>query len=81
MKPLIIASLGGAALLGGIAAWTFLSQNTETAFAQCSASSVAGGAIGGPFTLVSETGESVTETDVITKPTLIYFGFTICPDV
>ena len=52
-------------------------------FAQCRASNVAGGAsqIGGPFELVSETGETVTDKDVIDKPTLIYFGYTYCPDV
>ena len=37
--------------------------------------------IGGPFTLVSETGQTVTEQDVITGPTLVYFGYTFCPDV
>lgn len=47
----------------------------------CGDTAVAGGAIGGPFELVSETGETVTETDVITKPTLVYFGYTFCPDV
>jgi len=52
-------------------------------FAQCRASNVAGGAgqIGGPFELVSETGETVTDEDVIDKPALIYFGYTFCPDV
>ncbi len=48
--------------------------------AACSASAVAGGNIGGPFTLVSETGEIVTDQDVITGPTLVYFGYTFCPD-
>ena len=42
---------------------------------------MAGGDIGGPFTLVSETGETVTDADVITEPTLLYFGYTFCPDV
>jgi protein SCO1/2 len=37
--------------------------------------------IGGPFTLRSETGVIVTDRDVITEPTLIYFGYTFCPDV
>lgn len=37
--------------------------------------------IGGPFTLVSETGETVTDKDVIDQPTLLYFGYTFCPDV
>lgn len=49
----------------------------------CSANSVAGGeaTIGGPFTLVNQFGETVTEKDVITGPTLVYFGYTFCPDV
>jgi protein SCO1/2 len=42
---------------------------------------VAGGDIGGPFTLRSETGAIVTDRDVITEPTLVYFGYTFCPDV
>lgn len=52
-------------------------------FAQCRASNVAGGAgqIGGSFELVSETGETVTDEEVIDKPALIYFGYTFCPDV
>lgn len=64
-------------------ALTLGGQDSEASasFAQCQQGSVAGGDIGGPFTLVSETGETVTEADVITKPTLVYFGYTYCPDV
>ncbi|PRY75763.1 protein SCO1/2 [Yoonia maritima] len=40
-----------------------------------------GGDIGGPFTLVSETGATVTDIDIIKEPTLVYFGYTFCPDV
>ena len=36
---------------------------------------------GGPFTLVDKDGTTVTDADVITEPTLIYFGYTFCPDV
>jgi protein SCO1/2 len=56
---------------------------SDDQFAQCRAGQIAGGAaaIGGPFTLMSETGETVTEKDVIDQPTLIYFGYTFCPDV
>ncbi len=68
------------ALLGGtFAASQFV--KSDDVFAQCRASQAAGGAIGGPFELVDETGRTVTDADVITGPTLIYFGYTFCPDV
>ena len=37
--------------------------------------------IGGPFTLVDQNGRTVTEANLKGKPTLIYFGYTYCPDV
>lgn len=77
-----LAAIAIVGLLGGI--WfATKSPQGDTAFAQCSASQVAGGAgsIGGPFELVNAQGETVTDADVITEPTLIYFGYTFCPDV
>jgi protein SCO1/2 len=49
--------------------------------AQASCLSRAYPEIGGPISLVSSTGARVTEADFKGRPTLIYFGFTYCPDV
>lgn len=69
--------------------WVFISKNSplyatsDDRFAACRGSTVMGGAgtIGGPFTLLNTEGQTVTEKDVITEPTLVYFGYTFCPDV
>lgn len=37
--------------------------------------------IGGPFSLINQNGETVTQEDLKGKPHLIYFGFAYCPDV
>lgn len=37
--------------------------------------------LGGPISLTDHTGRNVTEADFKGRPTLIYFGFTYCPDV
>lgn len=76
------AILAVAALLGGTA-WYVMQPTSDDRFAQCRQGTVAGGAgsIGGPFTLVNQHGETVTDGDVITKPSLVYFGYTFCPDV
>lgn len=51
-------------------------------YESCRKGQVAGGAIGGPFNLVDgASGQTVTEKTVIAKPTLVYFGYTFCPDV
>jgi len=78
----ILAAVVVAAALGVI--W-FVSQpgGGDDRFAQCRTAQVAGGSsqIGGPFELVNSKGETVTDKDVITGPTLLYFGYTYCPDV
>lgn len=68
------------ALLAGSAAMIWLDRRDD-AFAACRAGQVAGGSIGGPFTLVDETGATVTDQDVFKRPSLLYFGYTFCPDV
>jgi len=77
-----IAVGGLAVLLAGAVLFTQFGASDDP-LAQCRNGVVAGGSdtIGGPFELVDETGKTVTDEDVITKPTLVYFGYTFCPDV
>ncbi len=73
-----------AAVVGIWVMWAFtLGTGSDDKFAQCRASQIAGGsaAIGGPFELLNAKGETVTDKDVITEASLIYFGYTFCPDV
>ncbi len=71
-----------AAMLGGLG-FMIYSGSQQTGFDQCRATSIAGGAgsIGGAFELVDHTGRIVTDADFTDRPTLIYFGYTFCPDV
>ncbi len=82
------AGLGLAAVVLGLGAavWFAFSPSTgpDDRFAGCRAARVAGGSmtIGGPFEMTKAgTGERVTEAEVIDRPTLLYFGYTFCPDV
>jgi protein SCO1/2 len=77
-----IAVLAVAAMLGAFSFMIYFNRGDD-AFADCRASRVAAGtaSIGGPFTLVDALGKTVTDKDVLTKPSLIYFGYTFCPDI
>ncbi len=80
----IFAVVAASVAIAGLGAAWIATQNQNTdAFANCRTSTIAGGAgaIGGPFELVNTKGQTVTDTDVVTEPTLIYFGYTFCPDV
>ncbi|MCG7493914.1 SCO family protein [Thalassobius sp. Cn5-15] len=81
MNRALIASTAAVAALALLGGTYYVTMRTGDALAECRASSVAGAAIGGPFELVNAEGQTVTERDVITAPTLIYFGYTFCPDV
>ncbi len=76
-----LAVLVAVAALGAMA-WVALRPANGDKYAQCRGAAIAGGGqLGGPFTLVSETGQTVTDKEVITAPSLVYFGYTFCPDV
>lgn len=79
----VLAGMFTLAAVGGVYVYTAMAPKSDDQFAKCRASAVAGGAgqIGGPFTLVDENGATVTDQELLTKPSLIYFGYTYCPDV
>src|SRR4249919_1304689 len=72
-RPLvIIAAFAGSLVVGlVIMLWALGGLRAVTAPA----------AIGGPFQLTDQAGQAVTEKNLKGKPTLIFFGFTHCPDV
>ncbi len=81
----MILIVAAAVIVAGLAGMWLATQvnRSDDQFAQCRAGQIAGGSdqIGGPFELVNAAGETVTDADVLTAPSLIYFGYTFCPDV
>lgn len=82
----LYATLAGAALVAGLGAMAYVAfapRSGADPFADCRATQVAGGAatIGGPFTLVNGAGAPESDAEAITGPTLVYFGYTFCPDI
>lgn len=75
-----VAAAAVLALLGGTYVAIQMGQTADP-FAECRAGTVGGGAIGGPLSLVNGAGQTVTDAEIFTKPTLLYFGYTFCPDV
>lgn len=72
-RPLVIATAFAASLVLGLLIM-FWAMGGVSKVAQPAA-------IGGPFQLTDQTGKAVTDKDLKGKPTLIFFGYTHCPDV
>src|SRR6195952_2506560 len=72
-RPLVIfAAFAGSLVVGLVLMlWAMGGGRSVTAAA----------AIGGPFQLTDQTGQTVTDKSLQGRPTLIFFGFTHCPDV
>jgi protein SCO1 len=72
-RPLVIVAAFATSLLIGLLAVLWATGGVRGVTAPA--------AIGGPFQLTDQTGATVTEKDLQGRPTLIFFGFTHCPDV
>jgi protein SCO1/2 len=72
-RPLVIVASFSASLVFGLLVllWAFGGVRGVTAPA----------AIGGPFQLTDQSGQTVTDKSLLGRPSLIFFGFTHCPDV
>lgn len=76
-----IAVVAVVAMLAGLMTYSVMGDKGGK-YGHCVGTKIAGKAqIGGPFNLIDENGKAVTDKDVIDKPSLIYFGYTYCPDV
>lgn len=73
LLPLLVFLLGAAALAAA-AFVTFAPASRQSG--QSLASSV-----GGPFTLTTAEGKTLTDKDLRGAPFLVFFGFTHCPDI
>jgi protein SCO1 len=79
----LIAILSAATVVIGLGlGWFYVMRDPGGALTACGRSAVAGGeaSMGGPFTLTNGAGDRVTEAEIVTQPTLLYFGYTFCPD-
>jgi protein SCO1/2 len=72
-RPLVIIAAFAVSLAVGLLLMTWLMGDLRKVAAPA--------AIGGPFQLADQSGKIVTEKDLKGRPTLIFFGFTHCPDV
>lgn len=81
----VSALVAAAVVVIGLAVGGYLAFRPGDAdpFVDCRRGAVAAGAatIGGPFTLTDGDGRRVTDAELIKGPTLVYFGYTFCPDI
>jgi len=71
--------IGVFVLVASVAAWMFTpNPANDTA---SNTQNQMGNLVGGPFSLVNQDGERVTEKDFLSSYFLVYFGYSYCPDV
>lgn len=74
-RALLIFSIGLLILVGGLGTAWWLQQSPEQR-----GRVVGEAAIGGPFELVDQRGETVRDSDLQGGYSLLFFGYTYCPD-
>lgn len=72
-RPLVVIAAFAGSLAAGLLVVLWLTGGFRGATVAAS--------IGGAFQLTDQSGQTVTEKDLKGKPTLIFFGFTHCPDI
>lgn len=72
-RPLVIIGAFAASLAVGLLLMMWLMGGLKNVAAPA--------AIGGPFQLTDQAGQTVTDKNLKGRPTLIFFGFTHCPDI
>jgi protein SCO1/2 len=72
-RPLVIVAAFAGSLLVGLVLMLWAMGGLQHVAAPA--------AIGGPFQLTDQAGRTVTEKNLLGRPTLVFFGFTHCPDV
>ena len=75
--PILIA---GGLILGALAGLLLIPGALERLIPK-GAVSIGNATVGGPFSLVDHTGRRVSNADFSGRFTLVFFGFTFCPDV
>lgn len=75
-------ALGGVLTVAVIGTSLWLSWPRGGGYAHCPGGGgiTTGATIGGPFELTDHNGARVTSAQVIDQPSLVYFGYTFCPD-
>ena len=73
VRPLIILAAFGASLVVGLVVMLWATGGLRNVTAPA--------AIGAPFQLTDQAGQTVTEANLKGRPTVIFFGFTHCPDI
>ncbi len=81
MNLRLAAAALGALVAGGSLAYVFMGGGTPVTMALRESVSTGKALVGGPFSLIDQTGKAVTDKDFKGRYLLVFFGYTFCPDI